>query len=680
MTASATVPPSGTSATASARPGLGPRRASLVLSELAFHDAAVHATESEIGGDAAGQVNDNDPNALHDTDRMVKVARAFLRRTCPEFLDALGEGEGGDGAVNGRVDRKSAIDRLVKVGRNVSSTMRAHRIRSSLTLSVKSDDGDDSPAVAAPPNRRGGGKSCVLSKAKVDASLALLAEECFVLAGILQGEETRRVPKVRFGRTELQMPVVTLGCMRFQQTWKSVNDMTGVEDECQSNLVEILRYALRMGVNHIETAKMYGCSEMQIGHALKKLLDEGEVKREDVIIQTKGGISSQMTPEEFRSQFLGQLDLLGLDYVDLFSVHGLNTDDHLLWLFDHTNGPSHNLYPVLEQLRTEGKIRHVGFSTHGRTDVIRRVIDTDKFDYVNLHYHFCGSYTASGDDINGVEGNLSNVRLAREKDMGLFVISPYDKGGRLYAPSQKLRDLTLPDMEPMTYGSVWLWQHGLHDEENAPVHTIVCGAARPSDLDQPILASFLLEDDVVTLSKRERIANRLTAAMEEALGEEWASKWYHNLPNCTNAKQGTQHGNIVWMYNVIKAFGMVEFAKERYKMCAGNSKLWNTSLSKEDNMKKASPGWSWCPGTTYDPALAGRGEYDDDLKDCPEEFRHKILEAERLVHSYCAPPPEKKKKEGEEKKEEEEHTPPEVPLEWQTSYDMRPWTAYPERG
>lgn len=68
-----------------------------------------------------------------------------------------------------------------------------------------------------------------------------------------------------------------------------------------------------------------------------------------------------------------------------------------------------------------------------------------------VHYHFEGSYTASGDgDVN--EGNLDNIRLANEHDMGVFIISPYDKGGRLYAPSHLSRELMLPEMEPMQYG------------------------------------------------------------------------------------------------------------------------------------------------------------------------------------------------------------------------------------
>lgn len=63
-----------------------------------------------------------------------------------------------------------------------------------------------------------------------------------------------------------------------------------------------------------------------------------------------------------------------------------------------------------------------------------------------------GSYTASGDGDAEDEGNLSNIRLAHKHDMGVFIISPYDKGGRVFAPSNLCRELMLPEMEPMEYG------------------------------------------------------------------------------------------------------------------------------------------------------------------------------------------------------------------------------------
>ena len=61
--------------------------------------------------------------------------------------------------------------------------------------------------------------------------------------------------------------------------------------------------------------------------------------------------------------------------------------------------------------------------------------------------------------------------------------------GQLHAPTKKLRSLTLPDLEPISYGTLWLWHHEHHDQDRTHIHTIVCGAARPSDLDQPMKKS-----------------------------------------------------------------------------------------------------------------------------------------------------------------------------------------------
>ena len=126
-------------------------------------------------------------------------------------------------------------------------------------------------------------------------------------------------------------------------------------------------------------------------------------------------------------------------------------------IFNNPNEGEENLIDIIREYQKAGKIRHIGFSTHGQPELIRKLIETDAFVCCNLHYHYFASYTASGGGLYG--GNLENVRLMKEKDMGVFVISAYDKGGKLYNPSKKLRSLTLPDLEPIQFGSLWLYAH-----------------------------------------------------------------------------------------------------------------------------------------------------------------------------------------------------------------------------
>eukprot|EP01051_Picozoa_sp_SAG22_P021957 SAG22_NODE_5065_length_1095_cov_0.824297_2_plen_173_part_01 len=99
------------------------------------------------------------------------------------------------------------------------------------------------------------------------------------------------------------------------------------------------------------------------------------------------------------------------------------------------------------------QIRWVGFSTHGMEPIISAACATGKFDYVNLHYQFIGSFTASGSGASG--GTWPAIVAARKSDMGVFIISPTDKGGQLYKPPTKFAELTAP-LSPIEFNNLWL--------------------------------------------------------------------------------------------------------------------------------------------------------------------------------------------------------------------------------
>jgi hypothetical protein len=129
---------------------------------------------------------------------------------------------------------------------------------------------------------------------------------------------------------------------------------------------------------------------------------------------------------------------------------------------------------------------------------------------------------------------------------------------------------------------------------------------------------------------------------------------------------------MVWLSNAIKVFGILDFAKDRYATLENNAAKWDYSKSKEDNVKAMGPGWPWMPGCGYDE----NRDYSNDLKDVPEKNVAKVVEAMAFVHKYCSKVSAASAA-GEEKKEEKKD---DVPVDYETAYDMRPWTAYPERG
>ena len=282
-----------------------------------------------------------------------------------------------------------------------------------------------------------------LDGAALEERAAAVLADALGVATVL--ESGHKCPKVRFGRTELQMPIITCGGMRLQQSWgrndspPKPESADQVDAAVQRGFVATLRAALKAGINHFETARGYGCSEIQFGAALKELLAAGDVTREQFILQTK--VVPFASLDKFKSTLDASFEALGVDanlggYVDLFAFHGLNRLDQLDAILE--NG----LLEHVEALRAAGKIRHIGFSTHAQTDVILKAINTGKFDYVNLHFHFVGSYTASGG--TGSEGNAACLDAAAAHDMGMFIISPYDKGGALYKPSKTLAREAVP--------------------------------------------------------------------------------------------------------------------------------------------------------------------------------------------------------------------------------------------
>ena len=178
----------------------------------------------------------------------------------------------------------------------------------------------------------------------------------------------------RFGRTEIHMPVFSCGGMRYQHQWEDC-PLSEVPPENQANLEATIRRSLELGINHIETARGYGSSERQLGVLLPTL------PRDEIIVQTK--IAPSPDPEKFREEFLDSLERLKLDHVDLLGLHGINTHEHLHWSIRPGGCLS-----VARELFRQGKVKHVGFSTHAELDVIQSAIGHDKdggFDYVNLH-------------------------------------------------------------------------------------------------------------------------------------------------------------------------------------------------------------------------------------------------------------------------------------------------------
>jgi len=124
----------------------------------------------------------------------------------------------------------------------------------------------------------------------------------------------------RFGRTNLKIPILSLGGMRFQKSWEQL-DFSEISNEEQNKVENILDLANKYGLSHVETAKYYGTSEVLLGMGFKN------IEKIPNIIQTK--IPPNSDPEIFRRDFMASIEKLKVKRIDLLAIHGINTDEHL---------------------------------------------------------------------------------------------------------------------------------------------------------------------------------------------------------------------------------------------------------------------------------------------------------------------------------------------------------------
>ncbi len=340
----------------------------------------------------------------------------------------------------------------------------------------------------------------------------------------------------RFGKTELQMPVFSCGGMRFQQSWEDL-PAEKVEEPVQRNLEATVLRSLDLGINHIETARGYGTSEMQLGWLLPKL------PRDKMIVQTK--VEPMADAARFRKTFEQSLRNLQLDHVELLSLHGINNEETLHWAIRPGGSLS-----VARQLQKEGYCRHVGFSTHATNNLILKAIETDGFDYVNVHWYFVN------------ELNWSSIEAATARDMGVFIISPTDKGGMLYAPPDSLVDLCAP-LSPMAFNNLWCLSR-------PQVHTLSVGAARPEDFDAHVQSLEWYDNAAEAVAP---IETRLRARMEEVLGRDWCRDWAQGLPNYVDVPGEVNLQEILRLWTYAKGLDLTGWGKMRYNLM-GNAGHW----------------------------------------------------------------------------------------------------------
>ncbi len=221
-----------------------------------------------------------------------------------------------------------------------------------------------------------------------------------------------------FGKSGEAISALGLGCMRFPQTNDHID---------RAAAQAIIDLAIERGINYFDTAYVYqnGDSERTIGEIFPRY------RREDYCLATKMPgfrLESGQTYAEYRQKLVNvfdeQLRRCRVDYFDFYLFHNV-CEDTIDRFIDY------GTVDFLTQMQQEGKIRHLGFSSHGAPETLRRFASLRQWDFGQLQINYLDWHNQDA---------AQQYQILTERNIPVIVMEPV-RGGRLTSLGQEADDI-----------------------------------------------------------------------------------------------------------------------------------------------------------------------------------------------------------------------------------------------
>lgn len=283
--------------------------------------------------------------------------------------------------------------------------------------------------------------------------------------------------------------------------------INGDAENIDQNAVEkMVKLAFDGGVNYFDTAWGYhnGKSEVAIGKALKNY------DRNSYFVADKFPGYDLSNMPKVKEIFAQQLERTGLDYFDFYhihNVHELNINQYL--------DPKYGIYEFLSKMKAEGKIKHLGFSTHANYETFMRFLekygDTMEFCQIQLNYL----------DYDFQEAKLKVEELNR-RGIPIMVMEPL-RGGRLSNLSEtELAEVKKIRSEATGTEMAFRWLQSIPG-----ILTILSGMSNPDQMAENI-ATF--QSDKPLSSEELKAVEKLASSMVNP-----------KIQPCTSCRYCTSH-------------------------------------------------------------------------------------------------------------------------------------------
>ncbi|MEY8532475.1 aldo/keto reductase [Blautia pseudococcoides] len=250
----------------------------------------------------------------------------------------------------------------------------------------------------------------------------------------------------------------------------------------EKKTADMVAYAIAHGVNYFDTAYGYhdGNSEIVMGKVL------GDYPRECFYLATKFPGYDLANMDKVEAIFEEQLKKCNVDYFDFYLFHNVYEKN-----IEPYTDRKYGIMDYLMKQKENGRIRHLGFSAHGRYDTMKRFLEAygDRMEFCQIQLNYLDWK---------LQDAKAKVELLREYNIPVWVMEPL-RGGRLASLSpeneEKLKALR-PDEKIPAWGFRFL--------QSVPEVTMVLSGMSSMEQMKENIATFA-EDKPVTDEEMETL-------------------------------------------------------------------------------------------------------------------------------------------------------------------------------
>ena len=253
------------------------------------------------------------------------------------------------------------------------------------------------------------------------------------------------------------------GCMRFTRKGSGI-DYEKAEKE--------VLLAIEKGVNYFDTAYIYPGNEECLGWILEK-----NHCRNKVNIATKLPQYLLRSATAIDKTFREELSRLRTDHIDYYLMHMFT--DYTEWVRLQNLG----IEQWIARQKEEGRIRYIGFSYHGDTEMFLKILDAYDWDFCQIQYNYLDEHTQAG---------RTGLQAAAKKGIPVIIMEPLRGGKLVNLPEQAKQVLAShgKGYTPAELGLRWLWNQpevtcvlsGMNSEEMVSENIRIASDAEPGHL------------------------------------------------------------------------------------------------------------------------------------------------------------------------------------------------------